>query len=94
MPLYSIPRRPLSPPANDPTPINWRRGLFRIWLLVSAAWIMSWVIYLIMHGMEDGFKPSDVVVIPVLFLGPPIALLIFAIAAGWAFRGFNVAGPR
>jgi hypothetical protein len=94
MPLYSIPRRTLSPPASDPTPINWRRGLFRVWLLVSAAWIMSWVIHLIMYGMEDGFKASDVVVIPVLLLGPPVALLIFAIAAGWAFRGFNVDEPR
>jgi hypothetical protein len=93
MPLYSIPRRTLSSPASNPAPINWRRGLFRVWLLMSGAWIMSWVIHLIMDGIEDGFKASDAIVIPVLLIGPPIALLIFAIAAGWAFRGFNVDEP-
>ena len=58
--------------------------------LVSAAWIMAWVIYLIMYGLEAGFKASDVLVIPVLLLGPPVALLIFGIGVGWAFRGFIV----
>jgi len=28
-------------------------------------------------------------VIPVLLFGPPIALLIFGLAAGWAVRGFK-----
>ena len=38
---------------------------------------------------------------PVLLFGPPIALLLFGLAAGWAFRGFkpddddsNGANPR
>jgi hypothetical protein len=90
MPPYSIPRRTMNPPMSEPVPINWRRGLFRVWLLISAAWIMAWVIYLIMYGLEAGFKASDVLVIPVLLLGPPVALLIFGIGVGWAFRGFIV----
>jgi hypothetical protein len=27
--------------------------------------------------------------IPVLLFGPPIALFLFGLAAGWAFRGFK-----
>jgi hypothetical protein len=90
VPLYSIPRRTVNAQLGEPVPINWRRGLLRVWLLVSAAWIMGWVIYLIMYGLEAGFKASDVLVIPVLLLGPPVALLIFGIGVGWAFRGFIV----
>lgn len=87
MPIYSIPRRSFG--AHEPTHINWRRGMFRIWLLFSAAWMMSWVIYLIMYGLRDGFKtPGDLLSVPVVLFGPPIALLAFGIAAGWAFRGF------
>ena len=87
---FGIPRRAGSAEAEEPVPVNWRRGLFRVWLLVSAAWLMGWIIYLIMHGLQGGFKTTgDLLVIPVLLLGPPIALLLFGIAAGWAFRGFQ-----
>jgi hypothetical protein len=51
---------------------------------------MSRVIDLILGVLEDGLKTSDLLVMPVLLFAPPIALLIFAVAAGWAFRGFNV----
>jgi hypothetical protein len=91
MPLHAVPRRSFSPqPAAEPIPINWRRGLFRVWMLVSAAWIMSWSIYLIVNVLEGGFKTSDVLVFPVLLFGPPVAFLIFGAATGWAFRGFRV----
>jgi hypothetical protein len=90
MPLHSIPRRSHSPPVTDPTPINWRRGVFRIWLLMSAGWVMSWAIYLIMKGLEGGYTKSDFFVVPILLFGPPVALLIFGVATGWAFRGFQV----
>ena len=70
--------------------IGLRRGLFRIWLLLSAGWIMSWVIDLIVSLLEHGFKTSDFLVIPVLLFAPPIALLIFGFGAGWAVRGFKV----
>jgi hypothetical protein len=89
---HSIPRRSFAPipQASEPIPINWRRGLFRIWLLISAAWMMSWIIYLIMFGLQGGFKTiGDYLVVPVLLCGPPVALLIFGLAARWAFRGFQ-----
>ena len=78
MQLHSFPRRSFT--AQQPVeqvPVNWRRGMFRVWVLISAAWIMSWSIYLIMSALEGKF-------------GPPVALLIFGTATGWAFRGFKV----
>jgi hypothetical protein len=32
---------------------------------------------------------TDFVAIPILLLAPPLALLIFGWATGWAFRGFR-----
>jgi hypothetical protein len=94
MPPYTIPRRPFSPRTSDPVPINWRRGLFRVWLLISAAWMMSWIIYFILYGLQGGFtRLTDVFVILVLLFGPPVALAIFGIATRWAFQGFKVDEP-
>jgi len=91
MPLWSIPRRPFRPEGTEPTPINWRRGMFRIWLLISAGWVMSWAIYLIIYAVRSGYTLTDFLVLPILLFGPPVALLIFGVAAAWAFRGFQVA---
>jgi hypothetical protein len=49
---------------------------------------MSWAIYLIKDALEGKF--TNVFAIPIVLFGPPVAFLIFAIAAGWAFRGFIV----
>ena len=88
---FGIPRRASgSARPNTSAEINWRRGLFRIWLLLSAAWIMGWVVYLILFGIQVGFqKNSGLLSIPVLLFGPPIALFLFGLAAGWSFRGFK-----
>lgn len=86
---FGVPRRGLNAQADEP--INWRRGLFRVWVLLSTAWLMGWTIYLLMYGLRGGFKTTgDWVVIPVLLFGPPVALLVFGLAARWAFRGFNM----
>ena len=90
MPIYGIPRRSYTPQVNQFTPVRWRRGLFRIWLLVSAGWIMSWAIYLIMSALEGKIGTGELLEMPVLLFGPPVALLIFGTATGWAFRGFKV----
>jgi hypothetical protein len=72
-------------------PINWRRGFLRIWVLLSAAWIMAWAIYLITAALHGGFRTTaDILVLPVVLLGPPVALLLCGLAAAWAFRGFKV----
>jgi hypothetical protein len=94
MPLYSVPRRPFRSQTSEPAaPVNWRRGMLRIWCLISAAWVMSWAIYLIMNALQGGVVPSDLLVIPVLLFGPPIALLLFGAATAWAFKGFKMDRP-
>src|SRR5262249_54848233 len=51
--------------------------LFRIWLLLSAAWIMAWTIYLVLFAVRTGSRgANDFVAIPVLLFGPPMALLV------------------
>jgi hypothetical protein len=87
---YGFPRNPIGGAEREPVAINWRRGLFRVWLLISAAWMMGWIIYLIMDGLHGGLKTvGDILDIPVVLFGPPFALLLFGVAAGWAFRGFK-----
>jgi len=94
MPLYRGVRRPFVEPNDEGTPLNWRRGFFRIWVLVSAAWIMAWAIYLAIYAIEQGFKSAgEILMIPILFLGPPAALFLFGLATAWAFRGFVVDEP-
>jgi hypothetical protein len=96
MAQFGIPRRPagLAANTNEPQQVNWRRGLFRIWILMSAAWIMGWVVYLALHAIQTGFRSTaEALSIPVLLFGPPIALFLFGLAAGWAFRGFRTDKP-
>jgi hypothetical protein len=89
MALHNFPRRTFSP-AVAPILINWRRGLFRVWLLISAGWVMGWTIYLIMYSLQGGYSGNrDFVAIPILLLAPPLALFMFGVATGWAFRGFQ-----
>ena len=90
MPRFGVHVRDLNEAARTTAPINWRRGLLRVWLLVSAAWIMGWIVYLILYGIQGGFHAAaEFIAIPVLLIGPPIALLLFGLMAGWAFRGFT-----
>jgi hypothetical protein len=88
---YGIPRRRFNPQSEEPVPVNWRRGMFRVWILLSASWIMAWILYLVVYGLQSGFRVTGA--IPVLLLGPPVALLVFGVAAAWAFRGFRVDAP-
>lgn len=78
-----------------PPPINWRRGLLRVWMVLSAGWIMSW---LILVGLEvlrgETISRNHVADITLVLLGPPVALLLFGLGTGWAFRGFVVGEAR
>ena len=78
------------PGLNQAEQLNWRRGLLRVWILLSAAWIMGWIVYLLLYGLQSGFSSSgELFAIPILLVGPPIALLAFGLLAGWAIRGFK-----
>lgn len=95
MPNFGIPRRAGTEPRHETAPLNWRRGLFRVWILISAGWIMGWTIYLILEGVQGGISTTrDFIVVPILLLAPPIALWLFGLAAGWALRGFDADTDR
>ncbi len=70
-------------------PVNWRRGLFRLWILVSAAWLMGWLIFFAIQFIGGESTVRDLQAVPVVLFGPPIALLLFGIATRWAIRGFE-----
>ncbi len=82
--------RPFGAQKEKPIPINWRRGMFRLWVLASAAWIMGWLIYFAIELISGESTVSQLVVAPVVLLGPPVALMLFGVATRWAFRGFQV----
>src|SRR5262245_61487748 len=83
MPRFGIPRRDLDEQDTNVLKVNWRRGLLHEWLLLSAAWIMGWIVYLIIYGIQSGFQRSaDFLAILAFLIGPPIALLLFGLVAG------------
>jgi hypothetical protein len=89
MPNFGIPRRANDNEKRERAALNWRRGLFRLWLLLSAGWIMGWAIYLVMEGMQGGLSTTgDWITVPIVLFAPPIALGIFGAAMIWALRGF------
>ena len=70
-------------------PINWRRGMFRLWMLASIAWIMGWIILFIIQFLLGEAPTPQLAVAPVILFAPPIALLLFGLATRWAFQGFQ-----
>jgi hypothetical protein len=66
MAVRNFPRRTFSLPV-EPILFNWRRGLFRIWLIASTGWMMGWTIYLLMYSLRSGYTGNrDFVAIPIL----------------------------
>ena len=58
--------------------------------IVVGAWIMGCGVFLILNAMRGGFQSSGGLLSElVLLIGPPIALLLFGLMAGWALRGFR-----
>ena len=73
---------------TNTTTINWRRGVFRVWLLASVAWVMSWALYLVISDLDEGFQRGAALAVPVVLCGPPGALLIVGLLTRWAVNGF------
>ena len=89
MPNFGLSRRD-SIDMSSSGEMNWKRGLFRIWILISAGWIMGWTIYLLLEGVQGSLSSKgDFVEVPILLFAPPIALWLFGLAAAWAIRGFD-----
>jgi hypothetical protein len=52
---------------------------------------MGWSIYAILSVLAQSFETlEDYLAIPVVFFGPPIALLLCGLATAWAIRGFRL----
>jgi hypothetical protein len=79
---------------QEKTPVNWRRGMFRLWILVSSAWVMGWLIYFAIKFMSGEFSTQHMPVVPVVLFGPPLALLLFGLGARWAMQGFETDQPE
>ena len=89
MPNFGLSRRD-SVDVSDTRSVNWKRGLFRVWMLMSAGWIMGWTIYLMLEGAHGSLNSrGDLIEVPILLFAPPIALWLFGLAAAWAIRGFD-----
>lgn len=89
MPNFGLSRRD-AVGVSDTRSVNWRRGLFRVWMLLSAGWIMGWTIYLMLEGAQGSLDSrGDLIEVPILLFAPPIALWLFGLAAAWAIRGFD-----
>jgi hypothetical protein len=86
-PNFAEKSRPADVPA-DPGQPKWRRGMYRLWILASIAWMLGWGLYLSIYAIRFGEQLEDLLTIPVVLFGPPAALLVFAYATVWAFRGF------
>ena len=74
---------------EKPIAVNWRRGMFRLWILVSSAWLMGWLIYFAIKFMAGELTSPQIPVVPVVLFGPPLALLLCGLATRWAIRGFD-----
>lgn len=82
-------RRRLNLEREKTAPINWRRGMFRLWILASAAWVMGWLLYFLITYISGETSARQLLVAPIVLLGPPVALLLFGLATQWAFKGFE-----
>ena len=69
--------------------MNWQRGSTRIWLLLSAAWIIGWTVNLIVEGIRVEVQPREFPCDTGSVAWPADCALLFGSAAGWAFRGFK-----
>lgn len=78
---------------QEKDPLNWRRGMFRLWVLASSAWVMGWGIFFAIRFMSGEYSDQQLPVVPVVLMGPPFALFLFGIGAIWALRGFEVDDP-
>ncbi len=75
---------------SNSAPLNWRRGLLRLWLVISAAWILAWGVYSILSAIAHALVTrEDLLARAVILFGPPVALLLCALAARWAIQGFR-----
>jgi hypothetical protein len=70
--------------------MQWRRGLTRLWLVLSGAWLGFWFFLLLVFG--DFQHEPDLIgsQITALFVfGPPLLLAGLMTAGAWTIKGFK-----
>lgn len=76
--------------------MNWQRGLFRFWLIVSIVWgiAIGWWAYVSFQAVvgmarQFGITGSDWMVVLLALLLPIGAFLLMCVIAVWILRGFR-----
>jgi hypothetical protein len=79
--------------------MNWRRGLFRLWLVASAVWITTITAIAFQAGAFTLPRPpagfvldnqfEDIRVFPIWALAPPVIVGAVLLLAGWIVAGFR-----
>jgi hypothetical protein len=64
------------------------RGLFRLWLVLSAMWVGFWG-WPLLYMMNEWARPERHDAIIATLLIPPLIVLAIGAALVWAFRGFR-----
>jgi hypothetical protein len=84
--------------------MNWRRGLFRLWIAFSAIWI-ALIAALVYHagafempalpaGATFDNKLQDVRLLPLFAFAPPLAIGFALLLVGWVAAGFRSPRPN
>ncbi len=60
-----------------------RRGFFRLWLVVSGLWVLTFGVLLINLGSTNWLLSVTAMV------GAPIVVFIIGWLLGWVFKGFQ-----
>lgn len=77
--------------------MNWRRGLFRAWLVLSIAWVVVLEVLLkvtagIWFPVDVSFRPAhlpEAMGIFVVFIIPPIGVFLVGLVLVWVSVGFR-----
>ena len=77
--------------------MNWRRGLFRAWLVLSIAWVLTAEVRLkvtrdIWFPVDVSFRPEhlpEAMGVFVVFIGPPIVVFLVGLVLVWVSVGFR-----
>lgn len=66
--------------------MRWKRGLFRLWMVVSALWVIPLTLLIASEAPLDVYAFRFLIF--VVFL-PPVLVLAIGMALVWAIRGFS-----
>lgn len=76
--------------------MNWQRGWFRFWLVVSIVWglVIGWWAYVSFQAVVGvarsfGITGSDWMVLLLALLLPIVAFLLMCVIFVWIVRGFR-----